>query len=99
MNTYTPSKKLELALLNKRITELLEDIEKAKSHIDLVRTIGEANAIKYYPEPHHQPIQHPKYGRISPIYSKYICYKKYLPQWEKELEQRIQRERELCAPT
>ncbi len=72
--------------LQKQIMKLEDEILEAKSHINLVRTIGESNAINYYPQPHHTPIQHPKYGKISPVYSQFIYYTKYLPEWESQLQ-------------
>ena len=80
------SPKFQIGYINLKVGDLLEQVEQARSHIDLVRTIGESNAINYYPQPHHRPIQHPKYGKISPVYQQYIYYKKELPQWEAQLK-------------
>jgi hypothetical protein len=79
------SPKFQSYYLQTLIPRLEDDISKAKSHIDLVRTVGETNAIRHY-EPGDEPIQHPVHGKISPMYSKYICYKKYLPEWESKLQ-------------
>jgi hypothetical protein len=79
------SPKFQSSYLQTLIPQLEEDISKAKSHIDFVRTIGEPNAIRYY-KPSDEPIQHPAYGKISPTYSTYIYYKKYLPEWESKLQ-------------
>ena len=83
--TSTMSPKFQIHYLESQIVKLEDEISSAKSHINLVRTIGESNAVNYYPQSHHTPIQHPKYGKISPIYSQYIYYKKYLPEWEAQL--------------
>lgn len=79
------SPKFQSFYLQQQIIKLEDEISSAKSHINLVRTIGESNAINYYPQPHHQPVHHPSYGKISPVYSQYIYYKKNLPQWEAQL--------------
>ncbi|HEX9059867.1 MAG TPA: hypothetical protein VF941_06785 [Clostridia bacterium] len=95
MTTLTWSHNIQKHLLNKRITELLEDIEKAESHIDLVRTIGERNAQNYYPKAHHRPVNHPRYGNVSPIYIEYLYYKKHLSSWKQELSDKYRQERNL----
>lgn len=69
-----------------QIAKLEDEISEAKTHINLVRTIGESNAINYYPQPHHRPVQHPKHGKISPVYAQYVYYKKQLPEWESKLQ-------------
>lgn len=91
------SKKFQLYFLNNQITKLQQQIQEAKSHIDLVHGIGIPNSINYYPLPHHQPIQHPVYGKISPTYHKYVLYTRDLPAWESQLQNYYQQERELCA--
>lgn len=95
MNTYTPSYNLQRSLLNHQITNLQQQIEGAKRHIQFVQAMGGPASVAHYLPNGEQPVQYPKYGKTSQTFILYFFYSKELPQLEVKLQQKLHEEQTL----
>jgi hypothetical protein len=82
-------------ILNKKITNLSEQIERYERHIKFVQSMGgPATVVNYLPNGEER-VPHPQYGNVSQTYILYFFYSKELPALKTQLQQNLDEEQSL----